>query len=173
MMQSNSERSPLLRLPAELRNFIFHEVLVPKKGIDKDIFHLANGHMTPPVLRTCQQLRNECTGIWCDNTTFHFSDPALCIKLLSRLRDDQIELIKEMRYDTSEVCTSSTSWRTAFRQLPGLDEDTKLESLREELVKRGINLRIGVLKARIVISCRPSWTSDPLSAALDAVKQGA
>lgn len=78
-----------------------------------------------------------------------------------------------MRYDTSEICTSTMSWRTAFRQLPGLDEDTKLENLREELVSRGINLRTGVLKARITISCRPQWTSDPLSAALDAVKQGA
>jgi hypothetical protein len=112
-------------------------------------------------------------GIWINNTTFLFSDPTLCIKLLSRLDDKHIALIREMRYDTSEVCTSATSWRTAFRELPGLDEDTKLESLREELAKRGITVRTGVLKARIVISCRPSWTSDPLSAALDAVKQGA
>lgn len=111
-------------------------------------------------------------GIWCENTTFLFSDPGICIKLLSRLESENIDLIREMRYDTSEICTSSSSWRTAFRELPGSDEDRKLEHLREELTNRGIHLRAGVLKARIVIACRPSWTSEPLSAASNAVQQG-
>lgn len=173
MPEANPEKSPLLRLPAELRNRIFHEVLLPTQGPDAEIYHLTNGHMTPPLLRTCYQLRNECTGIWASNTTFSFSDSALCIKLLSRLTDEQVALIQEMRYDTSEICTSASSWRTAFRAIPGLEEDTKLESLRDELAKRGIFVRTSVLKARIVISCRPSWTSDPLGAALEAVKQGA
>lgn len=172
-MDTRLEPSPLLRLPAELRNRIYHEVLARPPGSEKPTYHLSNGHMTPPLVRTCHQIRNESIGIWCDNTTFLFSDPALCIRLLSRLEDKHIDLISEMRYDTSEVCTSATSWRSAFRELPGLDEDTKLESLRDELAKRGITVRTSVLKAKIVISCRPSWTSDPLSAALDAVKQGA
>lgn len=78
-----------------------------------------------------------------------------------------------MRYDTSETCTHATSWRTAFRELPGLDEDTKLEGLREELVKQGVRLRNKeILKARVVIGARTNWTSDPLSACLDAVKLG-
>lgn len=169
-MDAQMEPSPFLRLPAELRNRIYHEVLV--NGRDTELFQLANGHVTPALVRSCRRVRDESIGIWLHNTTFLFADPAICIRLLSRLDKSQIDLIREMRYDTSEICTSATSWRTAFREMPGLDEDTKLENLREQLTKRGIHLRTGVLKARIVISCRPSWTSEPLAAALDAVKQG-
>lgn len=172
-MEPGVKVSHLLRLPAELRNLIYYELLVSRqRSAESEVYRLANGHLVPPLLRTCRQLRNECMGMWCDNTIFLFSDPKLCVALLSRLKEEHVELIREMRYDTSETCTSPTSWRTAFRQLPGLDENTKLENLRAELATRGINLKPGVLKTRITIACRPSWTSDPLAAASDAIKQG-
>ncbi|KAK4494935.1 hypothetical protein PRZ48_014291 [Zasmidium cellare] len=161
--------SPLLRLPAEVRNRIWHELLAPPT---REIFHLSNGHMEPALLRVNHQLRHECAGIFYANTTLFFSDPQICIRRLTTLPAKHIELIPEMRYDTSETCVKASSWRTAFRELPGLDEDTKLDGLREELAKRGVRLGVGVLRARLVVGCTPSWTSDPLATALDAVKSG-
>lgn len=166
---ATAKMSPLLTLPPELRNRIWHEVLVPPQ---RETFALSNGHMEPALLSVNHQLRSECTGIFYANTTLHFTDPQICIRRLTSLSRKYIEVIPELRFDTSETCVKATSWRTAFRELPGLDEDTKLESLREELAKRGIRLGVGVLKARLVVGCTPSWTSDPLAAALDAVKSG-
>ncbi|KAF2164771.1 hypothetical protein M409DRAFT_67522 [Zasmidium cellare ATCC 36951] len=163
------QTSPLLTLPAELRNRIWHELFAPPT---REIFHLTNGHMEPALLSVNHQLRTECAGIFYANTTLHFTDPQICIRRLTSLSPKNVELIPEMRFDTSETCVKATSWRTAFRELPGLDEDTKLESLRDELAKRGMRLGVGILRARLVVGCTPSWTSDPLAAALDAVKSG-
>jgi hypothetical protein len=128
--------------------------------------------MEPAILSVNRQLRSECSGIFYAHTKLQFRDPEICLRRLSTLPAKHVALIPELRYDTSQTCTSASSWRTVFRQLPGLDEDTKLEHLRDALFKEGISLRPGVLKAKILIGCGPSWTSDPLSAALDAVKQG-
>ena len=168
MVMMDVEESPLLRLPAELRNRIYHELLVNNTGN----FLLKEDKMAHPILNTSRQLRAECTGIFYANTIFQFSSPEVCVRRLKMLDPKIVDLVPELRYDTSETCTKAMSWRTAFRELPGLDEDTKLERLREELKKQGITLRLGVLKARICIAGGPSWTSDPLAAASDAVKQG-
>lgn len=163
-----NETSPLLRLPAELRNRIYHAFLVSQN----ETFHLEEGHIEHPALQVCKQIRSECMGIFYNHAIFHFSDPELCIRRLTTLPQNIADLIPELRYDTSEACVKASSWRTAFRELPGLDEDTKLEALSEELRKRGAVLRTGVLKARLVIGTSVCWTSDPLTAALQAVKQG-
>ncbi|KAK4618015.1 hypothetical protein CLAFUW4_11973 [Fulvia fulva] len=168
MAKVDVEESPLLRLPPELRNRIYHELLANTPGI----FHLNEENMAHPILNTNRQLRSECTGIFYANTTLQFSSPAVCTRRLTTLDPKIVDLIPELRYDTSETCTKAMSWRTAFRELPGLDEDTKLENLKDELKREGVALRLGVLKARICIAGGPSWTSDPLAAALDAVKQG-
>lgn len=163
--------SPLLKLPAELRNRIYHEALAGSSP-SPNIFHLSKESMEPPLLTTSRQIRTEASGIFYANTILQFNDPAVCVRRLSTLPPKSVELIPELRYDTSETCTAASSWRTAFRDLPGLDEDTKLETLWDELAKKGIRLRTGVLKARIFIADRPSWTADPLAACLDAVKLG-
>lgn len=163
----NLQTSRLLTLPAELRNRIYH-YLFPAQ----DIFHIRQGHTSPPILRTCKKLRHEVSGLFYSNTILQFSDRSLLIHSLSFLDPDLISLIPELRYDTSEICTEATSWRSAFRELPGLDEDTKLQALRDALEEKGVTLRDGVLKARIRIGCRDVWTSDPLGEALGAVKRG-
>ncbi|KAM3424437.1 hypothetical protein BST61_g6441 [Cercospora zeina] len=168
-MRISAQESPLLLLPPELRNKIYYELFESQR---REVFHLCEGHMQPAVLMTCRQLRAECSGMFYANTTLLFGDPDVCIRRLTTLSPKHIDAIPELRYDTSETCTKAGSWRTAFRELPGLDEDTKLEALRDRLVKRGITLRPGVLKARLLISCQPSWTSDPLNAALEAVRSG-
>ncbi|GIZ41462.1 hypothetical protein CKM354_000476500 [Cercospora kikuchii] len=165
----HAQESPFLLLPPELRNEICHELFESQQ---REIFHLREGHMQPAILATCRQLRSECSGIFYANTTLQFNDPDVCIRRLTSLDPKHVDLVPELRYDTSEICTKAASWRTAFRELPGLNEDTKLEALRDQLAKRGIILRPGVLKARILISCQPSWTSDPLNAALEAVRTG-
>lgn len=170
-MTKMREPSPLLRLPPELRNRIYHELFC-SESTTPQTFHLTETSMEPSILSTCTQLLRECTGIFYANTTLQFTNPEVLIRRLTTLPSKTIDLIPEIRYDTSETCVKASSWRTAFRELPGLDEDTKLEGVREELRQRGVNLRVGVLKARIVVGCGGVWSSDPLSAALDAVKQG-
>lgn len=163
-----SSKSPLLGLPAELRNHIYSAILAS----ERPSFRLEHGHMEPAHLSTCRQIRSEFSGIFYANTTLEFGDPDVCVRKLSSMSPKLVGLIQELRYDTAAACVRADTWRTAFRELPGLDEDTKLEALRDELAKKGVVLRKGILKARILISCRPMWTSDPLGAALDAVKQG-
>ncbi|KXT12092.1 hypothetical protein AC579_1875 [Pseudocercospora musae] len=169
-VDKTKQTSPLLKLPAELRNRIYHETLADSN--QPNTFHLSKESMEPPLLTTSHQIRTEASGIFYANTILQFNDPTVCVRRLATLSSKFVELIPELRYDTSEPCTVATSWRTAFRELPGLDEDTKLENLRDELARRGIRLRAGVLKARIFIAERPSWTADPLAACLDAVKLG-
>lgn len=171
-MTSNPEQiSPLLRLPPELRNRIYHSLFCPRGG-EQEIFELTETSLSPALLCTSRQIRAECTGIFYANTILQFNEPSVLILRLTTLSPKIIDLIPEIRYDTSEICVKASSWRTAFRELPGLDEDTKLEALREELKKQGVELKMGVLRARIRIGCRGVWSADPLSAALDAVKQG-
>ncbi|EME78269.1 uncharacterized protein MYCFIDRAFT_80697 [Pseudocercospora fijiensis CIRAD86] len=160
--------SPLLNLPGELRNRIYHETLAASRQ-PPNVFHLSKESMEPPLLTTSPQIRTEASGIFYANTILQFTDPEVCIRRLTTLTPKLVHVIPELRYDTSETCTAATSWRTASCEIPGLDEDTKLENLRDELARKGIRLRTGVLKARIFIAERPYWSSDPLSACLDAV----
>lgn len=163
----NLQTSRLLLLPAELRNRIYHD-LFPAH----EIFHLTQKEISPPILRTCKKLRHEVSGLFYSNTILQFNDPKVLLRALGSLDPELISLIPELRYDTSEICTEATSWSSAFRELPGLDEDTKLQALRDALEKEDVVLRAGVLKARIRIGCRDVWTSDPLGEALEAVKRG-
>ncbi|KAF2217110.1 hypothetical protein CERZMDRAFT_89772 [Cercospora zeae-maydis SCOH1-5] len=168
-MVISAQESPLLLLPPELRNKIYYELFESRQ---REVFHLCERHMQPAVLMTCRQLRAECSGMFYANTTLQFGDPNVCIRRLTTLSPKHIEVIPELRYDTSETCTKAGSWRTAFRELPGLDEDAKLEALRDRLAKRGIVLRPDVLKARLLVSCQLRWMSDPLNAALEAIRSG-
>ncbi|KAK5121750.1 hypothetical protein LTR85_004625 [Meristemomyces frigidus] len=105
-------------------------------------------------------------------TVFQFDNPSVCLSFLLGLSYKDRELVQEIRYDCSETCTNPASWRRAFLDLPGLDEDVKLGKLRNRLAESGISLRGEVLKAGIRINGRLVWTTDPLSEARNAVKVG-
>jgi len=53
-----------------------------------------------------------------------------------------------------------------------LDEDLKLQTLRDMLKANGVVLRDGVLKVKVRIGNREVWTSEPLQEALEGVKKG-
>lgn len=161
--------SPLLALPPELRNRIWHHLFL---GPTNNIFHICQEQLEPPILTTCSKLRSEVSGIFYSSTILRSNDPKLIICTLSSLSSDLVECISEIRYDTSETCTEVTSWRLAFRRLPGLDEDLKLQTLRDMLKAKGVVLRDGVLKVKVRIGNREVWTSEPLQEALEGVKKG-
>ena len=157
-----------LRLPAELRNRIYSEVLA-------DIaqpFHLSEGHQAPAILSVCRQICQECSGLFYSTTTFQFRNPTVCLNFFVNMCQKYRELVSEVRYDCSETCSDAASWRQAFLDLPGLDQDCKLGKLRSRLTENGVFLRDDVLKAGIHINGRLVWTTDPLSEARDAVRNG-
>ncbi|KAF7194691.1 hypothetical protein HII31_03953 [Pseudocercospora fuligena] len=61
-----------LGIPAELRNRIYREALVPKADTDRDTISISPGYddtlrelpPEPPLLRTCKQIREEATSIY-------------------------------------------------------------------------------------------------------------
>lgn len=161
--------SPLLALPPELRNRIWHHLFL---GPTNNIFHICQEQLEPPILTTCSKLRSEVSGIFYSSTILRSNDPKLIICTLSSLSSGLVECIPEIRYDTSETCTEVTSWRLAFRRLPGLDEDLKLQTLRDMLKAKGVVLRDGVLTVKVRIGNREVWTSEPLQEALEGVKKG-
>ena len=50
--------SPLLGLPAELRNQIYENV------VTTHVTFVNNGIIPPPLARTCQQLKAECLSVF-------------------------------------------------------------------------------------------------------------
>ncbi|KAF2171545.1 hypothetical protein M409DRAFT_50966 [Zasmidium cellare ATCC 36951] len=161
--------SLLLSLPAELRNRIWHEILLPQSD---DSFRLTNDHMEPSLLCANRQVRLEAIGIFYSNNKLHFSDPQTCVRRLTSIPSEYVALIPELQYDTTETCEQGTSWRTAFRGLPGLEQETKMRDLKEEMSKHGVELRAGVLKCRILLSNGPVWTTHPMNASLEAADNG-
>lgn len=161
--------SRLLSLPAELRNRIWHEVLLPQSN---EHFCLSSARLEPGLLSVNRQVRLEATGIFYSNNVLLFSDPQLCVRLLTAIPRECIDLIPELRYDTSETCAETGSWRAAFGQLLALDQQVKMGKLKEELLENGIELRAEMLKCRVLMSHGPIWTNDPVNAALEAGKRG-
>ncbi|KAK4544388.1 hypothetical protein LTR36_004279 [Oleoguttula mirabilis] len=159
---------PILRLPPELRNRIYSELLA---DIEQP-FLLTQERLSPPILDVCRQTREECGGMFYSTTVFQFDNPAVCSKFLLGLSNRERELVQEIRYDCSETCTNPASWRRAFLDLPGLNEDEKLGKLKSRLAEHGIFLQGDVLKAGIRINGRLVWTTDPLSEARHAVRNG-
>ncbi|KAH9827938.1 hypothetical protein Tdes44962_MAKER02692 [Teratosphaeria destructans] len=159
---------PLLRLPAELRNRIYYEALAN----DTEPFQLSERHTAPALLQVSQQIREESSGIFYSNNIFQFTSPKVFIAFLLHLSQKQRELIPEIRYDCSEACNDPKSWRRAFQDLPGMDEDAKLTKLRQMLAEKGIFLQSEVLKAGLRVNARLVWTADPLTEARSAVQIG-
>ncbi|KAF2772759.1 hypothetical protein EJ03DRAFT_170024 [Teratosphaeria nubilosa] len=167
-MMSRKSIPPFLRLPAELRNRIYYEALAN----DTEPFQLSERHTAPSLLQVSQQIRQESSGIFYSNNVFQFTRPKVCIAFLLRLSQKQRELIPEIRYDCSEACNDPRSWRLAFQDLPGMDEDAKLTKLKQRLAEDGVILQGEVLKAGLRINARLVWTADPLAEARSAVQSG-
>ena len=161
-------QSPLLRLPAELRNRIYQEIL---SEIEQPI-RLTTTRQSPSVLSVCHQICEEGSGLFYSTATFQFTDPSICLRFLENLSHEHRKLVQEIRYDCSETCSDPTSWKRAFLDLPGLDEYVKISRLRNRLAENSISLADHVLKAGIKINGRLVWTDDPLSEARDAVQNG-
>ena len=159
---------PLLRLPAELRNHIYQEVLAQ---VEKP-FLLSAIRQSPSMHSVCRQIREACNGLFYSTTTFQFDNPSACLNFLTNLSHEHCELVQEIRYDCSEVCSNPVSWRRAFLDLPGLDEDVKISRLRNQLAEKDIFLQEDVLKASIKINGRLVWTGDPLGEVRAAVQNG-
>lgn len=157
-----------LRLPPELRNRIYHALFANTE----QPYLLTQERLSPPILFACRQIREEYGGIFYSNTTFQFENPIVCLSFLLSLSHKHRDKVKEIRYDCSETCSDPASWRKAFLDLPGLNEDDKLGKLRNRLAENGIFLQEDVLKAGIRINGRLVWTTDPLSEARDAVENG-
>lgn len=83
MSTDSNTTSPLLALPAELRNRIYELVLIKEVCIEVIIYcidgciikelqsqHLANRVQQPPLTRTCRQLREESLSIFYTGNVF-------------------------------------------------------------------------------------------------------
>lgn len=128
--------------------------------------------MEPGLLSVNRQIRSESMGIFYSNNSFSFSDPQACIHRLTSIPLGYIDLIQDLRFDTSEICASGTSWTAAFPQNPATDQGLKMEKLKEELSKCGVELSAGVLKCRVLLGSGSVWTDDPIRTALTAAKHG-
>lgn len=65
----NMDNSPLARLPAELRNYIYELVLIETQPIEVN-WGYSNLWIAPPLLQTCRQARSEAAPIYYSGSTF-------------------------------------------------------------------------------------------------------
>ncbi|KAI6792277.1 hypothetical protein KC363_g4304 [Hortaea werneckii] len=172
-LRSERNTSPLLfRLPPELRNRIYELLLLPDTN-DQCPYSISKQRLSPAILNVNRQIHSESAGIFFQNNIFQFSDPTICLRWLRTVPLKYREMITEIRYDCSESCLDPRSWRRAFLDLPGMDEDQKLLTLKSRLAEQGTLLQYDVLKAGVRINGVLVWTHDPLSEAREAVQRGA
>lgn len=171
VVEEEQELPHFLRLPPELRNIVY-ELLVPPNHTGSP-YCLRQGHLKPPILNVNRQLRFECAPVFYHNNTFQFSNPEICFTWLVGMPLKYREMILEIRYDCSETCNDPRSWRRAFLDLPGMNEDDKLGRLKNRLAEKGVFLQYDALKVGIRINGAVVWTHDPLAEARDAVQRGA
>jgi hypothetical protein len=71
----NDTDSPLLRLPAELRNYIYELSTVPSSGVHilgpPPEWVTSEVGIQPSITRTCSQIRREALPIFYSSTVFH------------------------------------------------------------------------------------------------------
>jgi len=72
---------PLLKLPRELRDRIYSEVLIEDDMIDTQPWQFYEGRtltwQPPPLLQTCRRIRNEASKIYYAENTFYVHDSAV------------------------------------------------------------------------------------------------
>ena len=173
VLRYEGNASPLLfSLPPELRNRIYELLLLPATN-EQGPYSISRHRLNPAILNVNRQIRSESAEIFFQNNIFQFSDPTICLQWLRIVPLKYREMITEIRYDCSESCSDPRSWRCAFLDLPGIDEDQKLNTLKSRLVEQGTLLQYDVLKAGVRINGVLVWTHDPLSEAREAVQRGA
>lgn len=129
---------PLLELPAELRNRIYEYVLGPPNRMRIDSssarYSSACKLQFPPLLRTCQQIRAEASGIWYSSTTFIWYRPSK----LSLFAD----LVGDKNFQAIAMILDEFDWHSV--------ESAELSNLggQECLHVRGHFPRSGVINSR-------------------------
>lgn len=101
--------SPLLRLPAELRNRIYHLSVVEESPI-KAYYAPFNRHMDhvtffePAVSGSNRQLREETLPIFYGENIFHVRDDEQMSKLLHALGSDRVGMLRRLHAYTIHDC---------------------------------------------------------------------
>jgi hypothetical protein len=154
-----SQNSLLLNLPPELRNRIYELVLVRHDLIEVDSNHAIydtednveedkSTIKEPPLLRTCQMIRNEATPLYYSSNTFscryNYSSNAFPI------------LIRWIRGRTPEKCAMLTDVRAGCWQSNALNGAivlpfvlSALEGIESELTRYKCPVSEGVIRATI------------------------
>lgn len=132
MAQNAHQRSPLLRLPGELRNRIYRHLLVSKariiiaRGMHQKSISLSH----PPLALTCKQLHEEVSRIYYEENSFLISDGAFTIPAIdaiermmgssaTALTSIKLNRRKEQRSGAHFRCTVSLK-RTGDLRLPAV-----------------------------------------------------
>jgi hypothetical protein len=154
-----SQNSLLLNLPPELRNRIYELVLVSHDLIEVDSNHanyevednLEEDKSTikePPLLRTCQIIRNEATPLYYSSNAFscHYNCSSNAFPIL----------IRWIRGRTPEKCTMLTDVRARCWQSTALNGTivlpfvlSALEGIESELTRYKCPVPEGVIRATI------------------------
>ena len=69
----NIQQSPLLGLPAELRNIIYHMAFIPKERIELNTKSKKWSGIPLQLLHVCQQIRTEAHGIFWSESKFQLT----------------------------------------------------------------------------------------------------
>jgi len=98
-----TQTSPLLRLPAELRNTIYTLALSKRSGFK----HWIDNHtgcflnLFPPLLEACSQIHLEAGTIYCATVPFSYHDIANLVKFFAALSTPYRQAIRVLEYATT------------------------------------------------------------------------
>lgn len=99
VFDTDAEGSPLLRLPAELRNMIYRQALIGPQPLMTDTI----AFQEPPLLLTCKEIRSEAAPLFFAENTFRVSTDEY--KITAYLKWRQVVMAAEKR---KEACTAAT-----------------------------------------------------------------
>ena len=101
---------PLLRLPAELRNYIYEIVLSPPRTI---AVHASAQVVRPSLPKVCRQISDEASEIYFSKNIFHTDvtagEESNIIRWLFDLGQNHVGMIREFRF-VCEVSAAYSAW---------------------------------------------------------------
>lgn len=141
-MARNQEQSPLLKLPAELRNHICHLALVSDSPVkitgppNKDRRHRYLPPREPGLLQSCAQLRRECTAVYYSKNVFKTGEVFFgWVKRISQEKrnlierivhyDDRVQYSVYRAQDVAQYFEKDGGLRTGVMQVVFYDDDDK------------------------------------------------
>lgn len=144
--QKASKRSPLLVLPAELRNRIYGLAF-------DDTVLIRQGSKEPGLLRCCQQVRKEATGTYYSKRTFETSEHVLK-PWLKQIGDESKAMLKDVHF-YHHIMEHNTS------VLYDVNKSTNLLAYDVKFCKEHYQdaLSPGVLKVNLREEGRVTWIS--------------